>query len=286
MALVGVVSVLLPLVAATGCASGPTLSGTPEIRVDRVVDQFGNTIKGTVDITRLAPGWKVRVVASEPLVAVKASAYDSKATMSHGSFPTSPTVGDEYYYNGHYYGYCGTSYGWAPRVPGAASITKDGSSAAWVTFATTTKAMAVVVVGTFQGQTVGMPLVVGVDPNAELSFSFPPVTTVVVGQPYVITIIGGNVSWQIPSSGIGLYTVYGGKTYLVGVLTMNSNNELVVVFNQNLTTILNLIPQGDSETLTITFTVDGNDYYFTITVIGCGGGGGGDGTGGVDAPVY
>jgi hypothetical protein len=274
---------------AAGCASNPCPAGTPELRVDRVVDRFGNVVTGQIDLTRLPAGWKVRLVSSQAMEP-KASAYDAKGTMTHGSFPTNPTVGDEHYYNGRYYGYCGKRWGgWAPRVPGAASVTPDGPTAAWVTFATVGKPMAVVIVATCQGRPVGMPLVIGVDPSANLGVSFPPVREVVVGQPYLITIVGGYASWQIPDQGIGLYVTYGGERYLVGVLMAGANGQLIATFGEGLNVIRGMIPYGVMRTLTVEFEIDGERYTFPITVIGTGDGGddhgGDDGDGGVLVPI-
>ncbi len=268
-----------------GCASNPCPAGTPELRVDRVVDQFGNVVAGQIDLTRLPAGWRVRLVSSQAMEP-KASAYDAKGTMTHGSFPTNPTVGDEHYYNGRYYGYCGKRWGWAPRVPGAASVTPDGPTAAWVTFATVGKPMAVVIVATCQGRPVGMPLVIGVDPSAKLGISFPPVREVVMGQPYLLTIVGGYASWQIPDQGIGLYVTYGGERYLVGVLMAGANGQLIATFGEGLNVIRGMIPYGVMRTLTVEFEIDGERYTFPITVIGTGDGGddhGGDG--GVLVPI-
>ncbi len=284
IALLGAVGAMW--LAVTGCASSPCPIGTPEIRVDKVVDQFGNVVAGQVDLTRLPAGWKVRLAGSQAME-LKASAYDAKATMSHGSFPTNPTVGDEFYYNGRYYGYCGRQWGWAPRVPGAASVTPDGPAAAWVTFATAGKAMAVVIVATCQGRPVGMPLVIGVDPNAKLGVSFPPVREVVVGQPYLLTIVGGYASWQIPSQGIGLYVTYGDERHLVGVLMAGANGQLIATFGEGLNVVRDMIPYGVVKTLTVEFDIDGERYTFPITVVGTGSGDdeGDDGDGGVYVPI-
>jgi len=269
------------MLGAVGCggASCPTTTN-PELRVLEVKDQYGVVHDlNTVDLTRLPVGWKVKLAVigggcDSGSYVIKASAYDAKATMTHGSFPTNPTVGDEFYLNGRWYGYCrgyyGT-YGWAPRLPGACSVTADGAGAAWVTFAATSdsKAMSVVVVTTLNIKTIGEPYVIGVDPDAKPTLSFPAVTTIVVGQIYVMN-VEGNLSWRLPSQGIALYTTWSGKSVLVGTLTQNGNG-LTVVFNQNMGDIIASIPSGESRTLTITFTWDGSTYSFPVTVVGTGG---------------
>lgn len=258
----------------TGCGGGVAPVIDPGLEVVQVVDQYNREVGGTVDLTKLAVGWKVHVRPTATCCSgaeIKASAYDSKATMTHGSFPTNPTVGDEFYYNGRYYGYCGQAYGWIPRIPGASSVTADGSGGVWVTFATVDKAMAVVIVMTLNDQTMGMPLVIGVDPDYVPSVSFPPITNIVIGQTYVLVVDGG-LSWQIPAQGIALYTNYGGTAYMIGTMIMNADGDLVVTFNQNLQTIINMIGAGTSQELTVTYTVSGNTYNFTINVTGGGGG--------------
>jgi len=145
----------------------------------------------------------------------------------------------------------------------------------------------VVIVATCQGRPVGMPLVIGVDPNAKLGVSFPPVREVVVGQPYLLTIVGGYASWQIPSQGIGLYVTYGDERHLVGVLMAGANGQLIATFGEGLNVVRDMIPYGVVKTLTVEFDIDGERYTFPITVVGTGSGDdeGDDGDGGVYVPI-
>lgn len=266
----------------TGCDNPTTVVIKPELQVDRVVDQYGDDHDPkAVDLTTLPVGWKVRLVVVDngsQHCDIKASAYDSKNTMSFGSFPANPTVGDEHYFNGLWYGYCrghNGVYGWYPRLVGGCSITTDGADAAWVTFATTNIAMAVVVVATVNNETMGMPCEIGVDPDAKPSISFPAVTTIVIGYCYILNVTG-NYAWRIPEQGISVCVLWQGVNVPIGSLTINSVGNLVVVFNEGLANIISSIPTNQHQPLTIVFVYNVT-YTFEITVIGSGGGGGGDG---------
>lgn len=262
---------------------GTVTYGDLYARVVQVLDNRGHEVSGIRDFTNLPATWQVLVEANDSRAELKISGVSTHSALTHGDLPTSPTIGDEYYRGGDYYYWWGN--GWYRSrsvLPGELSVTPNSTSQVWVASASDEYIRVVLVPVIDSTEARGRPALVGLNPNVQVTIQFPPVTQVVIGQPYILNIGGGYLTWELPSQGMGLYTVWNGQAVMIGTLIMNSNEDLVATFNQVLAEIMNQIPAGQAATLTVTFTVNGVEYSFTITVVGTGGG---DGTGGVIMPI-